>query len=305
MTAFLVTVKDVETSSGYKELIQGTGVTLTELAGSITIASTGGGVSIADVKADTDIADSLTKKHANTLDHSNSLDHTQNSDTDLNATFEAALKNTDNHTSGSTNKVFTATEQTKLAGIEAGAETNNISDANATDLTDGGATTLHSHAGGGSFQFPVGAIYIEVTGVNPATTFGYGTWSAFGAGRVLVGLDSGDADFDVAEETGGAKTVQSSAQSFVGNASTDIVNHLHTLATGTGASGNFSQVIGTVDTSSGGTGATPTQTALGTRSGNPVSGGVASYTPTGTNTAGAATSVVQPYVVAWFWKRTA
>ena len=41
---------------------------------------------------------------------------------------------------------------------------------------------------------------------------------------------------------------------------------------------------------SGGTGATPTQTALGTRSGNPVSGGVASYTPTGTNTPGAATS---------------
>jgi hypothetical protein len=56
-----------------------------------------------------------------------------------------------------------------------------------------------------------------------------------------------------------------------------VVNHLHTLATGTGATGNFAQVIGTVDNSSGGTGGTPTQTALGTLSGNPV-GGVASGT---------------------------
>lgn len=35
----------------------------------------------------------------------------------------------------------------KLGGIEAGAEVNNISDTNATDLTDGGETTLHIHDG--------------------------------------------------------------------------------------------------------------------------------------------------------------
>ena len=46
---------------------------------------------------------------------------------------------------GSTNKQYSQTEKTKLAGIETGAEVNNISDANATDLTDGGATTLHTH----------------------------------------------------------------------------------------------------------------------------------------------------------------
>lgn len=34
----------------------------------------------------------------------------------------------------------------KLGGIEAGAEVNNVSDVNATDLTDGGATTLHKHS---------------------------------------------------------------------------------------------------------------------------------------------------------------
>ena len=40
---------------------------------------------------------------------------------------------------------YTTTEKTKLSGIEAGAEVNNISDVNATDLTDGGDTSLHIH----------------------------------------------------------------------------------------------------------------------------------------------------------------
>lgn len=42
-------------------------------------------------------------------------------------------------------KHLTATELTKLTGIETGAEVNNISDVNATDLTDAGLTDLHRH----------------------------------------------------------------------------------------------------------------------------------------------------------------
>lgn len=41
--------------------------------------------------------------------------------------------------------LLSPTEKSKLAGIENGAEVNNISDVNATDLTDGGNTTLHHH----------------------------------------------------------------------------------------------------------------------------------------------------------------
>lgn len=41
---------------------------------------------------------------------------------------------------------YTTAEETKLAGIEAGAEVNNISDLDVTDLTDGGDTTLHYHS---------------------------------------------------------------------------------------------------------------------------------------------------------------
>ena len=55
--------------------------------------------------------------------------------------------------------------------------------------------------------YPVGSVYINATSsTNPATLLGFGTWAAFGAGRVPVGIDSSDTDFDTAEETGGAKT---------------------------------------------------------------------------------------------------
>lgn len=53
--------------------------------------------------------------------------------------------------------------------------------------------------------YPVGAVYISVVSTSPATLFG-GTWSAFATGRTLVGIDTGDTDFDTVEETRGAKT---------------------------------------------------------------------------------------------------
>jgi hypothetical protein len=54
--------------------------------------------------------------------------------------------------------------------------------------------------------WPIGSVYISIVATNPSDLMGFGTWSAFGAGRVLVGLDSEDPDFDTAEEEGGAKS---------------------------------------------------------------------------------------------------
>ena len=54
--------------------------------------------------------------------------------------------NSDVITQGTTNLFFTTTEKNKLTSIEENAEVNNISDTNATDLTDNGDTTLHYHA---------------------------------------------------------------------------------------------------------------------------------------------------------------
>lgn len=52
--------------------------------------------------------------------------------------------------------------------------------------------------------YPVGSIYMSVNSVNPGTLFG-GTWVAWGAGRVPVGINTGDADFKSVEKAGGSK----------------------------------------------------------------------------------------------------
>ena len=54
--------------------------------------------------------------------------------------------------------------------------------------------------------YPVGSIYMSATNTNPGSTLG-GTWVAWGSGKVPVGIDSTDTDFDTAEKTGGAKKV--------------------------------------------------------------------------------------------------
>ncbi len=83
-------------------------------------------------------ADMLDDKHASDFQlHSTILDNTT-------ASFTTTLAS--NIATNNSKISFDSTSSSKLAGIEAGAEVNNISDANATDLTDGGATTLHKHS---------------------------------------------------------------------------------------------------------------------------------------------------------------
>lgn len=52
----------------------------------------------------------------------------------------------------------------------------------------------------------VGAIFISAVDTNPALLLGFGTWLEFGKGRVLVGVDELDPDFNTVLETGGEKT---------------------------------------------------------------------------------------------------
>lgn len=187
---------------------------------------------------------------------------------------------------------------------------------------------------GGSEAFPVGAVYINVTGVNPGTELGYGTWSAFGAGRVLVGYDSGDTDFDTVEETGGAKTKAISAHSGTAVADhaahthsySEVLNHTHTVTitdpghTHTQTTSATDGATTRADSSNGGTtynnvaNINSATTGITASTANPA-GGVASGTtgnPSATLThsvtqpsAHTDLNVVQPYIVVHFWKRTA
>lgn len=54
--------------------------------------------------------------------------------------------------------------------------------------------------------WPVGSVYYSTSTANPAVTFGFGTWTAIGQGRFVVGYNPGDADFNTVKKTGGSKT---------------------------------------------------------------------------------------------------
>jgi hypothetical protein len=81
------------------------------------------------------------------------------------------------------------------------------------------ATTEYVDRALNSF-FPIGMIYMSVENVNPATFIG-GTWTVWGKGRVPVGVDTIQAEFDTVEKTGGAKTHTLSK--------TEMPSHYHTV----------------------------------------------------------------------------
>lgn len=55
--------------------------------------------------------------------------------------------------------------------------------------------------------YPVGCIYESTDSTDPSTLFTGTTWTAFGQGKMLVGLDPNDDDFDSTDDSGGSKTV--------------------------------------------------------------------------------------------------
>ena len=66
-------------------------------------------------------------------------------------------------------------------------------------------TVTHKTAAFRDDIFPIGAVYITVTNNNPSSYLG-GTWVGFGGGRVLVGVNSAESEFNTPLKTGGEKT---------------------------------------------------------------------------------------------------
>ena len=169
---------------------------------------------------------------------------------------------------------------------------------------------------------PIGSIYTNVTSTNPGTLFGFGTWTAFGAGRVMVGLDAGNTLFDTAEETGGSynAVVGNHTHTFSATSGGQSQTHSHT-ATDSGHTHAYSGSVNPSDrfqySGGGGTAGigTPLNAGFTTASGNAnISVGNASqdhsHSVSGTSAdASVAASVtnanIQPYITVYMWKRTA
>ncbi len=54
-------------------------------------------------------------------------------------------------------------------------------------------------------KYYVGKIIMDTKNVNPATYLGFGTWQLWGSGRVPVGVNTSDSNFNTVEKTGGSK----------------------------------------------------------------------------------------------------
>lgn len=125
----------------------------------------------------------------------------------------------------------------------------------------------------------IGDIYITTNSLNPADRFG-GEWAAWGAGRVPVGIDSSDTDFDTIGETGGSKTHTLTAAQ-IPNLGVEINRYDSLGLTNRAyASGGAGQGV--------------------TASGSP---GSPRLYGTTSNTGGQSHPIVQPYVVCYMWKR--
>ena len=162
--------------------------------------------------------------------------------------------------------------------------------------------------------YPVGSIYTSTVSTNPNTLFGFGTWVAFGAGRVMIGNGGGFS----AGATGGSAdaTLVSHNHGFTGNqtsagyANIQDPGHYHNIT------------IGVYDGSGGHPDHAPSGVAGDpwTASGYSQSTSFTQYANTGVYDAGHAHNVsgtvayagtsatnanLQPYIVVYMWNRTA
>ncbi len=134
--------------------------------------------------------------------------------------------------------------------------------------------------------YPVGVIYSSTVSTNPNTLFGFGTWEAYGEGKVLVGK-AASGTFDTAGATGGAEThTLTSAQ---------MPEHTHTLAVDANA--------GAVSKTSGPSHLKAASSDLGR-----LSAGISNAITLSVNSntgGGEAHNNLPPYIVVYIFRRTA
>jgi hypothetical protein len=153
-----------------------------------------------------------------------------------------------------------------------------------------GGTGLTTLAALGSLFYPVGSIYSSTVSTNPGTSLGFGTWTAFGAGRVMMG--SGNASY-LAGTTGGS--ADAIVPSHTHTATSTDSGHTHTY------SGNVDPTNKFLYSAGGGN----TGVGVPYNGGSTTASGTASITTTVATAGVSATNAnLQPYIVVYMWERT-
>lgn len=131
-----------------------------------------------------------------------------------------------------------------------------------------------------SMLYPVGSIYMSVNPTNPSKFFPRTSWVEWGKGRVPVGVDTSQTEFNKAEKTGGSKTVTLTVD--------HMPSHTHKVP-----KPEWYGVVTDADTGFG---------LLRTK--NPIKDGSDGFVSTATGS-GEAHSNLQPYITCYMWVRTA
>lgn len=125
---------------------------------------------------------------------------------------------------------------------------------------------------------PVGSLYFSTDPTNPSQIFG-GTWVIWGSGRVPVGVDTTQTEFNTVEKTGGEKTHKLTVQ--------ELASHPHGFQ---GGSALFTQ---------------PNQGIKGLGPGSYWVEGVGAIPNTSNAGGDQPHNNLQPYITCYIWKRTA
>lgn len=128
--------------------------------------------------------------------------------------------------------------------------------------------------------YPVGSIYMSVNPTNPSELFPRTAWAEWGKGRVPVGVDTSQTEFNKAEKTGGSKSVTLTTD--------QIPSHTHKVPK--------PEWYGTTSEPDTGFGLLRTK--------NPIKDGSDGFVSAATG-GGKAHSNLQPYITCYMWVRTA
>ena len=187
---------------------------------------------------------------------------------------------------------------------------NNLDSSGRLDATDGlvnavpianggtGASSVAAAVSNLSASiYPIGSIYINAgVTTNPATLLGFGTWTAFGAGRVLVGLNASDSAFDTLQETGGSKDATLVSHSHTASSSVNDPGHAHGIPV-------YAIDTTNIDNRVPSNGLDTAQVA--TASTNSASTGITVTTTVNSAGSSATNANLQPYITVCMWLRIA